>query len=228
MDGISSRCWANCGGRRHGLAGVEPRADGPGSHHRGQFAAKGVDRPPIALRNVLIDKRRLAQRHQEAGRASIHQFLPMRNVDVVRLDLQQHLAVEAQRPFGREPRDRVAEAPIGVAALEVVMEPSGVESLLQRGVLRVLPDGVLVVRQGLAPPPLLFQLLAAAEHLGDLAAGVGDGDRGGKLGDRGSGKKKRQCRQARAKADWKDPSSHGVVRRGWGCSPETGHGLAAT
>ena len=94
------------------------------------------------------------------------------------------------------------------------MEPCGVESLLQRGVLGVLPDGVLVVRQGFAPAPLLLQLLAAAEHLGDLAARIGDGDRGGKLRDRGNRKKQRNGRQARAKADWKDPSSHGVVRRG--------------
>ena len=94
------------------------------------------------------------------------------------------------------------------------MEPSGVESLLERSVLGVPADGVLVVRQGLAPLPLLFQQLAAVEHFGNVAEGVFDGDRGGKLGDCGKRQKNCQCRQVRAEADCIDPLSHGVVRSG--------------
>ena len=91
------------------------------------------------------------------------------------------------------------------------MEPGGVEAPLQSGVLRVLADGVLVVGQGLAPPPLLLQLLAAVQDFGNLAAGVGNGDGGRKLRGCRSGKEQRDCCQARAKTDRTDPAWHGVI-----------------
>ena len=51
------------------------------------------------------------------------------------------------------------------------------------------------------PAALLLQLLAAVQQLRNLAAGIGDGDRRWKLGDRGNRKKQRDSRKARAEAD---------------------------
>ena len=186
--------------------------------------------------HVPLEERRLAQRHLEVAGPPLDQFLPVRRLDVVRLDLQQHLAVQVQRPLGRQPRDRLAEAAVGVAALKIVMQPGEVEPLLQRGVVGMLPHGVFVVRQGLAPAPLLFQLLPAPQHLGDLAAGIGDRDDRGKLRRGRSGQQREKGQQGRANcmdvarlatspyfraekaaqatAQGKNPSSHGVVRDG--------------
>jgi hypothetical protein len=65
----------------------------------------------------------------------------------------------------------------------------------------MLPNGVLVVRQGLAPPALLLQLLTAVQQLRNLALGIGDGDRREKLGDRGNREKQQDSRKAGAEAD---------------------------
>ena len=56
-----------------------------------------------------------------------------------------------------------------------------VEPLPQKRVVGVLADGVFVMGQGLAPPALLLQLLTAAQQIGDVAARIGDRDRGWKL-----------------------------------------------
>ena len=129
----------------------------------------------------MFDEGRFGQGHVQIGGAPIEHVFPARRLDIVRIDLQQDLAVEIQGPLEGQPRDRLAETAVGVAALEIIVDPRGVEPLLQVGVLRMLTDGVLVVGQRLAPAALDLQLLTVTQHVGHLAAGVGDRDRSGKL-----------------------------------------------
>jgi hypothetical protein len=84
----------------------------------------------------------------------------------------------------------------------------------------MLPNGVLVVRQGLAPAALLFQLLTAAEQVGNLALRIRDGDLRRKLSQRG--RRKQQCKNRKegAEPNRVDPMFHDVVRRCRVLSPQ--------
>ena len=202
---MPSRCWARRAASATAVAASARVLTARRAHQVPQFAAERVDHQPESRRHVVVDEGRLAQGQIEIGGAPIEQVFPSRGFNVMRVDLQQDLAVKIQRPLQRQSGNRVAEAAVGVAALEIVVDPRGVEPLLQVGVLRVLPDGVLVVGQRLAPATLDLQLLPVAQHVGDLAAGVGDGDRGRELGQRGSSQQERQSPEARANADAMDP-----------------------
>ena len=193
------------GGRGHGVAGVIAVADGSGTDHPRQFIAEGLDRKPIGPRKVPLDEAGLAQRHNKVSGAVVHQVFPARKVDVMRFDFHQHLTVETQRPVGRHPHDHVAEASVGIAAFQVIVEPRGVEPLLQRSLLGMLPHGVFVVRQGLAPAALLLQLLTAAQQLGNLALGIRDGDRRGELSQGGGRQQQCDSRKASAEPNRMDP-----------------------
>ena len=112
----------------------------------------------------------------------------------MRLDLQQHLAVEIQgtsgdiRATSRGSSDRHNGAQDRNAAERC-------RTAVAARLLGVLPNGVLVVRQRLAPAPLLLQLLAAVKQLGNFPLRIRDRDRRGKLSQRG--RREQDCQSAR-------------------------------
>ena len=66
-------------------------------------------------------------------------------------DLGQQVAVEIERLARAERVDRVAEAAVVVALFEAVVEPGQVEAAGEADVVRMLAEGLFVVREGFGP-----------------------------------------------------------------------------
>ena len=85
------------GNVHHGVAGLVTVVDLPASNAIVHFAAEVVDLRLRHVRQIVLDKYRIGQRHLEGSRAVVDQLLPIRRLDVVRLNLQQHFAIQVHR-----------------------------------------------------------------------------------------------------------------------------------
>ena len=156
-------------------------------HAWAQFATQGVPkRVHLASRGpgeIAIKERRFGQRHVETVDPALDQFFPMRRLDVVRLDLQEHLGVQIQRGRERQPFERLAETRIAVAATQVVMVSREVETPPETLLGRIVADRALVMRKRFAPSVLHFELPPLTEQLADF--GRTRRDQARRLGRRG-------------------------------------------
>ena len=135
----------HAGGSGHGVAGVVRDVDRLEARTARKSRRKRVDGGPSGSGTFRSTKVGSPSATSRFSRAALHQVLPLRRLDVVRVDLQHHLAVQFQRPLRREPGNGIAEAAIVVAALEIVMQPGEIETLLQRCIGGVLTQTFFVV-----------------------------------------------------------------------------------
>ena len=143
------------GQRRHGVAGVLAgcrRSARPAScappRGRARWPASRGRECSVALKTGSL------MRHLEIAGPAGHQVAPIGLLDVVRLDLQQHARVQVQRLLRRQLRQRPAKAAVGIAAAQIIVQAGRLETPLQALLVRVKPQGVFVVGDRFAPPPL--------------------------------------------------------------------------
>ena len=189
------------GGRGDRFIRLLPRGDDPAGDRLPQFAAKGVDRRPVLLGDVLLAEGRFSQGDVEVVGAALDQFLPVRRFDVVRLNLHQHAVEEVHRPLRRQLDQRVAEAAVGVTPVEVVMDAGRLDAPLEAVFAGEEPHGVLVIGHGLAPTAIALELPSAPQQIVDLQRAAADGKRGGLLGGEG---------ESRERGEGGKPQSGGV------------------
>ena len=116
----------------------------------------------------MLDEYRIRQRHLEDLRAIVDQLLPIGRLDVVRLNLQEHFAIQVQRVALGNRGQGPLVAGVAVAAAELIVGPGRAQTLLDGRIVREFPQGVLIERQGLAPTTLAFERLAALEQSAHL------------------------------------------------------------
>ena len=162
--------------------------------HLPQLTAELFHGQPVALGQILL-------RNADSPSATSKSVVPRSsiarqsgNLDVMGLNLQQHTAVQVQRPVCRQLGKRIAETAVGVAAAQVVVQPRQLETPLQAALRREKPQGVFVVGQGFAPTPLRFQLLAVLQQIVDLQR-ARTNRHGGRLLGR-SGNSRENCQYA--------------------------------
>ena len=126
-----------------------------------QLAAEIVDFLRRRLQMARGDERRLGQRDFEIKRAMIDDVLPIGLDDVVRLDFIEHLGIQIEGPILVELRQAAAEAAVGIAAAEIVVNPRQLDAGVQAGIGRVAAKGFFIKRQRFAPATLKLELLTA-------------------------------------------------------------------
>ena len=202
------------GGRGDGFVGLLPGGDGPAGRRLPEFAAERVDRGPVLLGDVLLAESRFAQGDVEVVDAALDELLPVRRFDVVRLDFHEHAVVELHRPVRRQLDQRVAEAAVGVTAVEVVMEPGRLDAPLEAAFAGEEPHGVLVIGQRFAPTAIALQLPPAPQQIVDLQRAAADGQRGGLLGGEGEGRERGEGGKPQS-GGVEYPLRHGFIRDVW-------------
>jgi hypothetical protein len=100
---------------------------------------------------VRSEELRIAQRDVEALGTTARQDLPGRLGVVVGADFCEEVAVQLEGVARTERVHRVAEAAIVVSLLEAVVQSGQVESARKDGVVRMLAEGLVVVREGFGP-----------------------------------------------------------------------------